>query len=260
MSLLAKLTDVGLLPLDWECKPLSTLIAPGTSITYGIVQAGPEVSGGVPYIRTGDMSGEVLPIEGLARTSPTIAARYPRSRVNTGELVYSIRASVGAVHRVPEALDGANLTQGTARIAPMPTIDPTFLLNALRSSACQSWVTLRTKGTTYKEITLATLRELAVPVPPFPEQKAIAEALGDVDALLGALDRLIAKKRDLKQAAMQQLLTGQTPPAGLRRRRQAHTHGAWRVPFRVGDSMPCRDYRPDEGDPLRYRPAGSIRR
>jgi restriction endonuclease S subunit len=48
-----------------------------------------------------------------------------------------------------------------------------------------------------------------------PEQKAIAAALSDVDALLGALDRLIAKKRDLKQAAMQQLLTGQTRLPGF---------------------------------------------
>ena len=47
------------------------------------------------------------------------------------------------------------------------------------------------------------------------EQKAIAAALSDVDALLGALDRLIAKKRDLKQAAMQQLLTGQTRLPGF---------------------------------------------
>ena len=45
-------------------------------------------------------------------------------------------------------------------------------------------------------------------VPPLAEQRAIAGALSDVDALLDALDRLIAKKRDLKQAAMQQLLTG----------------------------------------------------
>ncbi len=45
-------------------------------------------------------------------------------------------------------------------------------------------------------------------VPPLAEQRAIAGALSDVDALLGALDQLIAKKRDLKQAAMQQLLTG----------------------------------------------------
>lgn len=52
-------------------------------------------------------------------------------------------------------------------------------------------------------------------IPPLPEQRAIASALRDVDALLSGLDRLIAKKRDLKQAAMQQLLTGQTRLSGF---------------------------------------------
>ena len=54
-----------------------------------------------------------------------------------------------------------------------------------------------------------------------PEQRAIATALSDVDELLGGLDRLIAKKRDLKQAAMQQLLTGQIRLPGF--------HGEWEV-------------------------------
>jgi type I restriction enzyme, S subunit len=53
-------------------------------------------------------------------------------------------------------------------------------------------------------------------LPPLPEQRAIATALSDADALLGGLDRLIAKKRDLKRAAMQQLLTGQTRLPGFR--------------------------------------------
>jgi type I restriction enzyme S subunit len=59
------------------------------------------------------------------------------------------------------------------------------------------------------------IRNLAVPYPPIPEQRAIAAALSDVDALLAGLDRLIVKKRDLKQAAMQQLLTGQTRLPGF---------------------------------------------
>ena len=63
------------------------------------------------------------------------------------------------------------------------------------------------------------LRKMQLPLPPLPEQRAIAEALSDVDGLLAALDRLIAKKRDLKQAAMQQLLTGQTRLPGF--------HGEW---------------------------------
>src|SRR6185436_6943239 len=65
-------------------------------------------------------------------------------------------------------------------------------------------------GSTFKRANVEQIRNFSVPMPPPPEQSAIAEALSDVDALLGALDRLIAKKRDLKQAAMQQLLTGQT--------------------------------------------------
>lgn len=59
------------------------------------------------------------------------------------------------------------------------------------------------------------LRQMVLPVPPLPEQRAIAAALGDVDALLGGLDRLIAKKRDFKQAAQQRLLTGQTRLPGF---------------------------------------------
>jgi type I restriction enzyme S subunit len=51
--------------------------------------------------------------------------------------------------------------------------------------------------------------------PPISEQRAIATALSDVDALIAGLERLIAKKRDIKQAAMQQLLTGQTRLPGF---------------------------------------------
>ncbi|WP_198674712.1 restriction endonuclease subunit S [Rhodoferax ferrireducens] len=56
---------------------------------------------------------------------------------------------------------------------------------------------------------------MTVPLPTVVEQRAIAVALSDVDALLGKLDAFIAKKRDLKQAAMQQLLTGQTRLPGF---------------------------------------------
>ena len=81
-------------------------------------------------------------------------------------------------------------------------------------------------GTTIKTIGLPYFKGLKIPKPPLAEQRAIATALSDVDALLGELDRLIAKKRDLKQAAMQQLLTGQTRLPGF--------HGEWKVK-RLGD-------------------------
>jgi len=65
------------------------------------------------------------------------------------------------------------------------------------------------------------LRSMDIPLPPLPEQRAIATALSDVDALIASLDRLIAKKRDMKQAAMQELLTG--------KRRLPGFSGEWEV-------------------------------
>jgi type I restriction enzyme S subunit len=83
-------------------------------------------------------------------------------------------------------------------------------------------------GTKVSGISKTNIAKLTMPVPKIPEQRAIAEALSDVDALLGALEHLIAKKRDLKQAAMQQLLTGQTRLPGF--------HGEWAVK-RLGELL-----------------------
>jgi hypothetical protein len=69
------------------------------------------------------------------------------------------------------------------------------------------------------KINRSELADYALALPPLPEQRAIAAALSDVDALLDGLDRLIAKKRDLKEATMQQLLTGRTRLPGF--------HGEW---------------------------------
>jgi type I restriction enzyme S subunit len=81
-------------------------------------------------------------------------------------------------------------------------------------------------GSTIKTIGLPYFRDLKISRPPVEEQRAIAAALSDVDALLGGLDRLIAKKRNLKLAVMQQLLTGQNRLPGF--------HGEWEVK-RLGD-------------------------
>lgn len=64
-------------------------------------------------------------------------------------------------------------------------------------------------GATINQITNKSLNSFVVPFPPLPERRIIAETMSDVDALLDRLDLLITKKRDLKQATMQQLLTGQ---------------------------------------------------
>jgi type I restriction enzyme S subunit len=100
-------------------------------------------------------------------------------------------------------------------------LDPTYAGYALRASHIRSQIIPLGQGAIRANIGQHSLRRVVAPVPPKSEQRAIAAALSDVDGLLGGLDRLIAKKRDLKQAAMQQLLTGETRLPGF--------HGEWEV-------------------------------
>ena len=219
-----KQTDVGVIPEDWAVAELQAVCA--ETITYGIVQCGPHIANGVPYIRVSDMNGSDLDVSGMLRTTHAIASKFARSRVEEGDLVYALRGQIGEVRSVDQSVAGANLTQGTARLSPTKQVISTFLLYCLRSQQALRQADLSAKGSTFREITLESLRRIQVPIAPLPEQRAIATALSDVDALLSGLDSLIAKKQNLKQAAMQQLLTGQTRLPGF--------NGEWEVK-RLGD-------------------------
>ena len=98
-------------------------------------------------------------------------------------------------------------------------------------------------GNGQPNLNTSLIANIAIPFPPLVEQKAIAAALSDVDALLGALDRLIAKKRDLKQAAMQQLLTGQTRLPGFSGKWETKRLGNF-SPLQRGFDLPNPELRP----------------
>ena len=105
--------------------------------------------------------------------------------------------------------------QDIKALVPRNDVDSEYLLWWLTAheSELLHITTESTHGT--KRMPTDALHGVEINLPPFPEQRAIASALSDVDALLAGLDRLIAKKRDLKQAAMQQLLTGKTRLGGF---------------------------------------------
>lgn len=168
------------IPSHWEIAELRRIVRAGTSITYGIVQAGPDFEGGIPYIRTSDMAGYSLPLEGYPRTSPDIDRAYRRSKVFYGDIVIAIRATVGKALPLPAELDGANLTQGTAKVSPGPRITRDFLLLALNSQQCQQRFAALAKGATFREITLDMLRRFPVPLPPLDEQERLVRRANEI--------------------------------------------------------------------------------
>jgi type I restriction enzyme S subunit len=192
----------------WRGRQLSEVVREGTTITYGIVQAGDEHPGGVPYIRTGDIADGEIAIAGLRRTDPELAARFSRSRVEAGDIVMSIRATVGTTALVPRELHGANLTQGTARIAPGQSVEASYLLAYLRAAGTQNWIGGQIKGATFREITLARLRELPVLVPPLELQREFATRVESVEQLKVAQRASLAQIGALFTSVQQRAFRG----------------------------------------------------
>ncbi|WP_454456460.1 restriction endonuclease subunit S [Thauera phenylacetica] len=131
-----------------------------------------------------------------------------------GEIVIGRRGDMGRCAVVTERQAGWLCGTGSMIIRPR-NADPDFLQRVLSSPPAIAAIEESSVGTTMVNLNQGILASLKIPFPPLPEQRDIAAALGDVNALLSRLDRLIAKKRDLKQAAMQQLLTGQTRLPGF---------------------------------------------
>ncbi|MDA2928403.1 restriction endonuclease subunit S [Acidobacteria bacterium AH-259-O06] len=202
-----KNSPLGRIPIKWDASPLGTLVK--EPITYGIVQAGPHVEGGVPYIRTGDMSGDTLPLPRLLRTTKAIAKSYRRSEVHFGDIVFALRATVGKVLPIPKEIDGANLTQGTAKISPGSSVRTDFLLWFMRTPAVGTQLMLVQKGTTFTEITLGDLRTILIAFPRNNhEQKRIADILNSQQAAIAAEQCQGEKLIRLKAGLMQDLLSG----------------------------------------------------
>ena len=149
-------------------------------------------------------------------------------RCNLGDLILTVRAPVGSV-----AVASKNACIGRGVCGLKPIGDSSFLFHAL-VHAEDRWQALE-QGSTFTAANSDQVGKFPLRVPDNEnEQRAIAKVLSDVDGLINALDALIAKKRAIKQATMQQLLTGKTRLPGF--------SGAWEAK-RLGDLLSYK--RPD---------------
>jgi type I restriction enzyme S subunit len=201
---------LGQIPTQWGVKRLDRLNDERRPIRYGIVLPGPHFEGGVPIIKGGDVRPERLQRELLNCTDPHIDAANPRARVSVGDLVYTIRGSFGDVEIVAAALEGCNLTQDTARISPLPSVNAEWLVMALKSQTVRDHLSSGSIGATIKGINIFDLRRALLPVPPRNEQDDIATYLAKWrheldklrDEVLHSVNRLIEYRSALITAAV----------------------------------------------------------
>lgn len=209
-----KQTEVGVIPDDWEVGALGSWASFRTGPFGSALHKSDYTHGGVPVVNPMHIiDGEIQPTVTMTITEQA-AESLADFRLKLGEIVIGRRGDMGRCAVVTERQAGWLCGTGSMIIRPR-NADPDFLQRVLSSPPAIAAIEESSVGTTMVNLNQGILASLKIPFPPLPEQRDIAAALGDVDALLSRLDRLIAKKRDLKQAAMQQLLTGQTRLPGF---------------------------------------------
>ena len=147
-----------------KTKSLDELIQPGRPITYGILKPGMGYPGGIPVVKVKDMRDGMIDQTDMLLTSPEIDAQYQRSKLRRGDLLISIRGSVGRMAEVPESLENANITQDTARLTIAEDVNRVYISGVLESAPLQNEMERNIRGVAVKGINIGFLRELQIPI------------------------------------------------------------------------------------------------
>lgn len=212
-----KQTEVGVIPDDWD---VSTVGAEFEIKLGKMLDSEKNVGVPKPYLGNKSVQWGRIDLSDLP-TVPMTRADLEKYRLRDGDLLVCEGGDVGRAALWNSPLEECYYQKALHRLRPLRGFDSRLMVELLRQWSDRGLLANYVTQTSIAHLPREKFMGVPMPVPPVPEQRAIATALSDVDALLSALEQLLAKKRDLKQAAMQQLLTGKTRLLGC--------HGEWKV-------------------------------
>ena len=199
-----KQMEVGVIPENWEFKELRNYFS---FISYGFTNPMPTVSDGVYMITANDINNGRIKLETARKTSELAFKTFlsDKSRPKKNDILLTKDGTLGRIALVGD--EKICINQSVAVIRPNEKIYPLFLKLLLEGTYYQKTMIDNAGGSTIKHIYITVVDKMNVAIPPTKsEQTAIATALSDADALITSLEKLIEKKRAIKQGAMQELL------------------------------------------------------
>ena len=242
-----KRSDIGVIPQDWSVERVSSVANVKTGPFGSTLHERDYVDDGTPIITVEHLGEHGIIHKNLPLVSDKDRSRLRSYRLRAGDIVFSRVGSVDRNALVSEEEDGWLFSGRLLRVRTSGnTTYPPYLSYHFYSEPFKRRIRGVAVGQTMASLNTQILKAVCVVLPTIPEQRAIAEALADVDELLRGLEALIAKKRAIKQATMQQLLTGKTRLPGF--------SGAWEtkrlgeitfirnqkvLPSNVGIDTPC---------------------
>jgi type I restriction enzyme S subunit len=200
-----KKTEIGLIPEDWEEKKLGECLLRNPD--YGINAAAVPYNENLPvYLRITDITEDGnYSNKNLVSVNNISSSSY---YLKEGDLVFArTGASVGKTY-LYNPKDGKLVFAGfLIRVkANEDVLIPYYLKYFTQTKRYWDWIAANSMRTGQPGINGNEYKKLLIPLPPKPEQEAIAKVLSDTDTLIEKLEQLIAKKRNIKTATMQQLL------------------------------------------------------
>ena len=212
-----KQTEVGVIPEDWEVRTLGAL----GEFKNGINKDKQDFGHGFPFVNLMDVFGipKVSTKSNIGLVNSSLGERETYA-LQSGDVLF-VRSSVkpegvGLTTLILEDLPNTVFSGFLLRYRDKGVFEPEFKEHCFQEASFRTRLIASSTVSANTNISQGSLKCLKFAFPPNKsEQRAIAQALSDVDGLLAALEALIAKKQAIKQAAMQQLLTGKTRLPGF---------------------------------------------
>lgn len=189
----------------WNTLPLHKVLESGSSVSYGIVQTGDDIEGGVPVFRPIDIAGGKIPRrEQLKRTANDISNQYSRTLLKGYELLITVRGSVGETFRVTSEFAGCNVGRN---IVPLrfdtEIVDYSFMQHFFAQEGTKRVLESMTKGIALQGLNMSEFRETDVIIPAMSLQQQFAAFVEQTDKSKFEVQKSLEETQLLMDALMQ---------------------------------------------------------
>jgi type I restriction enzyme, S subunit len=199
-------TELRELPEGWAYTTAEQLTDENRPITYGVIKLGDSVDGGIPVLRSSDVRQLQIELERVKRISLGIAARYRRTFLRGGEIVVTVRGTLGGIAVVPSQCNGYNVSREVAMLALIEPAMGEIVSFFIASGPVNHWLMRHTKGIAYTGINIETLKALPLPIPPLAEQRRIVAEIERRLSLVREVDAQVDASFKQAQALGQSIL------------------------------------------------------
>ena len=193
------------LPEGWCWATVDQVTAGNRTSAYGVLKPGPEVPGGIPLVRVGNIQNGVVS-GSLKRIAHEVASRYGRTRLRGGELLITLVGAIGRTAVVPSDLSGANTARAVGVVPVSSMLDPRWIELWFRSPLQRLQMIGRAHEVARKTLNLEDVRSATVALPPSCEQRAILLAVEKTERGLTPTVEHMKESRSYAATLLQSIL------------------------------------------------------